>query len=83
MATPKVLIPTADYGHDPTETAIPYIASKKAGFKVQFATENGRVPECDNKMLTGITQKLLGASKDAVDAYKQMTTTPEFLNPNS
>lgn len=83
MATPKVLIPMADYGHDPTETAIPYAAFKKAGFEVQFATENGTVPECDEKMLEGLTQKLLGATREAVDAYKQMSTTPEFNNPNS
>lgn len=41
------------------ETAIPYAAFKKAGFEINFATENGTVPECDKKMLTGITQKLL------------------------
>ena len=78
MTTPKVLIPMADYGHDPTgelssclsyvlvgryssllETAVPYTAFKKAGFEVQFATETGRAPECDKKMLQGVTQKLL------------------------
>jgi putative intracellular protease/amidase len=41
------------------ETAVPYGAFKKAGFDVQFATENGKAPECDKKMLRGITQKLL------------------------
>ncbi len=44
---------------NPSETAIPYTAFKKAGFEVQFATENGKVPACDAKMLNGITQKLL------------------------
>jgi putative intracellular protease/amidase len=42
-----------------TETAVPYTAFKKAGFEVQFATENGKTPECDRKMLKGVTQKLL------------------------
>ena len=41
------------------ETAVPYAAFKKAGFEVQFATENGKTPQCDQKMLKGITQKLL------------------------
>jgi putative intracellular protease/amidase len=41
------------------ETAVPYTAFKKAGFEVQFATENGKTPQCDQKMLKGITQKLL------------------------
>jgi putative intracellular protease/amidase len=56
---PKVLIPMADYGHDPTETAIPYTTFKAAGFNVTFATETGKAPECDKKMLEGVTQKLL------------------------
>lgn len=41
------------------ETAIPYTAFKKAGFEVYFATENGKAAECDEKMLKGVTQKLL------------------------
>ena len=32
---------------------------RKAGFQVHIATEKGNAPECDNKMLTGMTQKLL------------------------
>ncbi|KAL2071980.1 hypothetical protein VTL71DRAFT_11323 [Oculimacula yallundae] len=59
MTTAKILIPMSDYGHDPTETAVPYTAFTEAGFEVSFATENGKSPECDTKMLTGITQKLL------------------------
>ena len=59
MANPKVLIPMSDYGHDPTETSVPYTAFKEAGFEVHFATENGKAPECDKKMLRGVTQKLL------------------------
>ncbi|KAK0106204.1 hypothetical protein ONS96_003848 [Cadophora gregata f. sp. sojae] len=81
MVTAKVLIPMSDYGHDPTETAIPYTAFKEAGFEVSFATENGKTPECDTKMLKGITQKLLGATQPAIHAYNQMTTTPSFLHP--
>lgn len=46
----------------PLETAVPYAAFKQAGFDVQFATENGKVPECDRMMLRGITQKLLVSS---------------------
>ncbi|KIN01108.1 hypothetical protein OIDMADRAFT_103782 [Oidiodendron maius Zn] len=83
MTIPKVLIPMADYGHDPTETAVPYTAFKKAGFEVQFATETGRAPECDKKMLQGVTQKLLGATKSVVDVYNQMSKTPEFQKPLS
>lgn len=43
----------------PSETAVPYAAFKNAGFEVHFATENGKTPECDKRMLEGITQMLL------------------------
>jgi len=100
MATPKVLILMADYGHEPTgtqrilfysrepdavghfrllpnqgpeirdtalhtdtarppETAVPYTYFKNAGFHVQFATEEGKSPECDKRLCEGVIQKLL------------------------
>ncbi|KAG9228906.1 class I glutamine amidotransferase-like protein [Amylocarpus encephaloides] len=81
MTTPKVLIPMSDYGHDPTETALPFTAFKAAGFSVHFATETGQAPACDEKMLVGITRKLLGAAKPAVEAYHLMAQAPEFQSP--
>jgi hypothetical protein len=39
---------------------------------VQLATENGKVPECDKKMLTGITQKLLVRTNHAVDGLADL-----------
>ena len=41
------------------ETALPYTTFKDAGYEVKFATEAGKVPECDKKMLRGFTQRLL------------------------
>ena len=55
----KVAFLMANYGHDPTETAIPYHEFKKAGYEIDFVTEAGNMPECDKKMLEGWTQKLL------------------------
>ncbi|CAI0654151.1 unnamed protein product [Colletotrichum noveboracense] len=55
----KVLIIMADYGHDPTEVAVPYQAFKDAAFDVNFATETGKTPRCDSRMLEGLSQKLL------------------------
>jgi putative intracellular protease/amidase len=97
MATAKVLIAMADYGHDPTgksssesseilahaeqvqETAVPYAAFKQAGFEVQFATENGKAPECDRKMLRGIIQKLLVSILSS--ASEELITPPSiFVN---
>ncbi|KAK3319716.1 class I glutamine amidotransferase-like protein [Cercophora scortea] len=79
----QVLIMMADYGHDPTETAVPYHAFKDAGFIVHFATETGNTPACDKRMLEGITQKLLGANKSTLDLYKKMTQTHEWVLPRA
>ncbi|KAI5919405.1 class I glutamine amidotransferase-like protein [Camillea tinctor] len=73
----------ADYGHDPTETAVPYTAFKEANYQVYFATETGKPPQCDKKMLQGFTQKLLGAKKDVVNKYKTMQRSEEMMHPLS
>ena len=56
---PTVVFLMANYGHDPTETAVPYHHFKQAGYQIDFATEGGNSPTCDKKMLEGWTQKLL------------------------
>ena len=66
---PSVIFLMAAYGHDPTETAIPWEVFCKAGFNVEFATETGKAPVCDEKMLSGISGTLLGANKEAKAAY--------------
>jgi len=73
----------ADYGHDPTETAVPFLSFQKAGFDVSIATEDGKSPECDAKMLTGLTQKLLGATIEVCDAYQTMKKDPAVNKPLS
>ncbi|KAI0018926.1 class I glutamine amidotransferase-like protein [Xylariomycetidae sp. FL0641] len=83
VASPKVIFLMADYGHDPTETAVPYTAFKQANYQISFATENGKSPRCDKKMLEGFTQKLLGAKKDVVAMYKKMQRSTEMLHPLS
>lgn len=42
-----------------TETAVAYAVFKDAGFEVQFATETGNSPKCDERMISGISGKLL------------------------
>ncbi|KAI2634441.1 class I glutamine amidotransferase-like protein [Xylaria nigripes] len=83
IATPKVIFLMADYGHDPTETAIPWAAFKNAGYEINFATENGKVPRCDKRMLEGLTRKLLGAKKEVVATYRRMQQSEEMLRPQS
>ncbi|KAF3763640.1 class I glutamine amidotransferase-like protein [Cryphonectria parasitica EP155] len=79
----KVCILMADYGHEPTEAAVPYTAFKKAGFGVSFATEKGAAPACDKLLLEGLTQKLLGASKPVISQYNAMVASPEHQTPLS
>ncbi|KAH8696150.1 class I glutamine amidotransferase-like protein [Talaromyces proteolyticus] len=83
MTSPRALIPMADYGHDPTETAVAYTVFKDAGFAVEFATEKGNSPRCDNRMIAGISGKLLGANKDAITKYNQMLQDPAIQQPLS
>ncbi|KAL7911577.1 class I glutamine amidotransferase-like protein [Trichoderma velutinum] len=79
----KIVFLMADYGHDPTETCGPYTAFKAAGFDVSFATEAGKSPQCDSKMLEGLTQRLLGASSSIVKKYRVMAESEEWKNPLS
>ncbi|KAL7955038.1 class I glutamine amidotransferase-like protein [Trichoderma compactum] len=79
----KIVFLMADYGHDPTETCGPYTAFKAAGFDVSFATEAGKSPQCDTKMLEGLTQRLLGASSSVVKKYRVMAESEEWKNPLS
>ncbi|KAH6900623.1 class I glutamine amidotransferase-like protein [Thelonectria olida] len=83
MAAPKVLIMMADYGHDPTETTVPYVAFRDAGFVVEFATENGKGPECDRVLLQGLGQKLLGAKKSVVRDYTTMVASEPCQRPHA
>ncbi|KAL2398611.1 hypothetical protein ABEF93_002536 [Exophiala dermatitidis] len=81
---PKVIFLMADYGHDPTETAIPWQVFENAGFEVFFATETGQSPRCDDRMLSGWTGTLLGANGAARTAYAALSTTsPNFQRPLS
>ncbi|KAM3537849.1 hypothetical protein ARSEF1564_009237 [Beauveria bassiana] len=74
----KALIMMADYGHDPTETAVPYTAFREAGFKVSFATEKGVSPLCDARMLEGITS--LATSRSVKLKYASMIASHEWKN---
>lgn len=80
---PKAIFLIADYGNDPTETAIPWKILNEAGIETAFATENGKQPVCDSRMLTGWTGALLGAPRAGKQAYKELVETPAFQNPLS
>ncbi|KXS11004.1 ThiJ/PfpI family protein [Gonapodya prolifera JEL478] len=73
----------ADYGHDPTETAIPWKIFTDAGFECTFVTERGAQPACDSRMLTGTVGALLGAAESAKAAYRTMCEAPALQHPLS
>lgn len=78
MASKKVLFLMADYGHDPTETAVVYVKFREAGFEITISTEKGKTPECDKRMLQGMTGKLLGANKLALECHQKMLDSEPF-----
>ncbi|KXS16999.1 ThiJ/PfpI family protein [Gonapodya prolifera JEL478] len=71
----------ADYGHDPTETSIPWKIFADAGFECTFVTERGTQPACDSRMLTGTVSAVLGAAEPAKAAYRTMSESPAFQHP--
>ena len=73
----------ANYGNDPTEVAVPWHVFKSSGFDVSFATETGTAPACDKKMYEGMTQKLLGATKDAVQTHATLQSDSAYTSPLS
>lgn len=62
---------------------MPYREFKEAGYKISFSTESGASPRCDSRMLTGLTQKLLGATAEACAAYNAMLQDESIKNPFS
>lgn len=66
------------------ETAIPWQVFQNAGYEITFATEDGKSPACDDKMLSGWTGSLLGANKAAKTAYRLLSSTSaSFQKPLS
>lgn len=64
------------------ETSVPWAAFKAAEYNVSIATENGKVPECDKKMVEGITQKLL-VRRDPIPDTISHSPSPSPVTPPS
>lgn len=73
----------ADYGNDPTEVATPFTEFKKASFDITFATETGNVPQCDERMLSGMTQVLLVCNQACTIVKQQFNSYRELQDPQS
>ncbi|KAJ0161650.1 hypothetical protein CTA2_5859 [Colletotrichum tanaceti] len=60
--TPKLICPPPPSSSQRLQCPT-YQAFKVAGFHVNFATETGKTPRCDSRMLEGLYQKLLPPSR--------------------
>lgn len=78
---PHILIPLPDNDFDPTESATPWKVCTDRGWKVTFATENGKVAAADHRLLMGPIRGPLGAGPKGLAAYKAMTQSKEFQQP--
>lgn len=61
----RVLIPLPDTDFDSTEVAVPWRLLTDAGHDVVFATQNGGVARCDQRLLDGALFGQLGARPEA------------------
>jgi len=81
----KVLIPTPSYGFDPTEVSIPWKILSENSIEVVFTTPDGKPSKADQLMVTGeglgIWKSSLRAQDDALDAYNELVSSPEFCSP--
>lgn len=83
-----ILIPLPSYGFDPTESSIPWRKLIQAGHRIVFATPDGQPAAADRRMVTGVDLPLLlrstlMAEPEAVEAYSEMSSSPEFQSPIS
>lgn len=94
-----VLILLSQEGFDPSEAAIPWLALKRAGIPVMFATPAGKVAAADPLMVAGegldlwswlpgfkrvkLVGWFLGANRQAREAYAEMMRDSHYLHPLS
>ncbi|HEX7673353.1 MAG TPA: type 1 glutamine amidotransferase domain-containing protein [Bdellovibrio sp.] len=80
-----ILIPLPSQDFDPTECAIPWKILTDHGVLVRFATPDGKIASCDQRMLhgtdLGIFKVLLAADRNAFRAYTLLEKHHEFQNP--
>ncbi len=77
----RILIPLPDKDFDLTEVAVPWKRLKEKGYIVEFATENGALAQTDPLLISGVIFGQLGAKKEAIQWYRLLEKSPEFLHP--
>jgi len=77
----RILMPLPDRDFDVTEVAVPWSLYREAGHDVVLATEDGRTPAADPRLLTGVLFGKLGARPDAIACYRALEADPAFASP--
>lgn len=76
------LLPAGDY--DPTESGIPWLALRRAGVEVRFATPEGRPALADRRLTDdgfSLLSPFLMTKRGSLEAYREMAADPHFLAP--
>ncbi len=76
-----ILVPLPDHDFDLTEVAVPWRLLTRAGHTVVFATEEGRQPEADPRLITGVLFGQLGAELEALGFYRELELDARFRKP--
>lgn len=77
----RILIALPDRDFDVTEAATPWHRLTERGFDVVFATERGDVGQADPLLIEGVIFGQLGAKPPALERYRRMIQSAEFLSP--
>jgi putative intracellular protease/amidase len=83
MAGKRACLFMADYGSDPTESAVPWQYLTERGVEVDVATEHGGMPEADRRMYKGLFSLLAGADRPAKAAYAKLIASLSERKPLS
>jgi putative intracellular protease/amidase len=76
-------MPLPDRDFDVTEVAVPWKLFTRAGHDVVFATETGKTPAADPRLIDGVLFGQLGAKPEPLAFYRELENMPAFGSPKS
>ncbi|MEJ2754002.1 MAG: type 1 glutamine amidotransferase domain-containing protein, partial [Chloroflexota bacterium] len=79
-----VLIVLPDRDFDPTETSVPWLYLKEAGYDVRFATPSGEPGEADSRLIEkgfSVLSPIFMTRPEVVELYREMAAGEHYQNP--